>query len=406
MTAHNTPKVHCVIRQALRGQRIGPRQLAEQIGVDIKQLWSWLEPTWSQTLDIPQSILHDLEDAIDDTSAFYNTQHLLSIDQINRRSLERLFYVTDMFQPLARRQVRCNILNGAVLACLFYEASTRTRFSFSTAFSRMGGAVVTEADMLQSSSVAKGESTSDTSRVISGYADIVVVRHSELGFAERYASDSLVPVINAGDGSGEHPTQAILDVYTIESEFLYREKTIDGSCIAIIGDLKHGRTVHSLIKLLSLYERLTFKIFSITDLELPNDFHDLLSGRGHTLEVCDSLRNAVNAADVIYATRVQTERIAQDLTGVTGCRLTREVLDDCKKDVIVLHPLPRDFRPDALDIGTDLDSYSGFMPFGQANNGVPVRMAIFSEILGITDKIEFADSIPWARRIPYPQALP
>lgn len=199
--------------------------------------------------------------------AFGPGRHLLSVQQFDRSSLDQLFSLADLVTPIAERQSVCTVLDGAVLGSLFFEPSTRTRLSFESAFLRLGGEVTTTTGFTFSS-MAKGESIEDTSRVVSGYSDVLVVRHPDEGSVAQFASASTVPVLNAGDGAGEHPSQALLDVYTLTRELGARGEVIDQSTIAVVGDLRYGRTVHSLMKLLALAEGLSFQLFSPDGLSL------------------------------------------------------------------------------------------------------------------------------------------
>ncbi len=192
---------------------------------------------------------------------FEGKPQLLSVDQFSRDSVEALFRVADIMQPIARRRKISRVLEGAVLGNLFFEASTRTRVSFGAAFCRLGGSVC-DTTGFTFSSMAKGESIYDTSRVMSGYVDALVIRHPEQGSVAEFARATNVPVINGGDGPGEHPSQALLDLYTIQREFSRLGKIVDGAHIALVGDLKYGRTVHSLVKLLALYRGIKFTLIS------------------------------------------------------------------------------------------------------------------------------------------------
>ena len=244
---------------------------ADRIGSRRRALDSWLLPDESNEFRaMPEvarrfvlEILANTPRAEANTQSVYTEstppapdgplRHLLSVDQFSRESAEDLFRLADVMLPIARRQKVTRVLEGAVLGNLFFEASTRTRVSFGAAFCRLGGSVC-DTTGFTFSSMAKGESIHDTSRVISGYADAIVVRHPDLGAVAEFARATNVPVVNGGDGPGEHPTQALLDLYTIQREFSRLGKRVDGAHIALVGDLKYGRTVHSLIKLLSLYK--------------------------------------------------------------------------------------------------------------------------------------------------------
>jgi len=315
--------------------------------------------------------------------------HLLSVTQFNRDSLEALFHVADTMQPIARRKKVSRVLEGAVLGSLFFEASTRTRVSFGAAFCRLGGTVC-DTTGFTFSSMAKGESIYDTSRVMSGYVDALVVRHPEQGSVAEFARATNIPVINAGDGPGEHPSQAILDVYTIQREFSRLGKLVDGAHIAIVGDLKYGRTVHSLIRLLSLYRGLKFTLIAPAALEMPAYLVDMAASHGHVVEQTTSLQTGLQGADVVDATRIQKERFeGEAIEGYTPEFQVCKALVDavCKPDVVLMHPLPRDGRAGANDLSTDLNHDPRLAIFRQTDNGIAVRMALFAVLLGVENQV-------------------
>ncbi len=318
-------------------------------------------------------------------------RHILSIDSFDRTTLEQLLAVARVLEPVARRQFRCNVLDGAVLANLFFEASTRTRMSFHTAFSRLGGSVV-DTTGFTFSSISKGESLADTARVIAGYADAIVLRHPEQGSVAHFAEHLHVPVINAGDGAGEHPSQALLDYYTISSEFTRLKKRIDGMNIAMVGDLKHGRTIHSLCKLLSLFNGIHFRFIAPPSLQMPADLLNLLRERGHQVAEYSSIADGLPGADVLYATRIQRERIegGEQMEGYgENFRINAAAIRRfAEPDTIILHPLPRDSRDGAYDLAIDLDENPQLAIFRQADNGVTVRMALFAMVLDVHNGIE------------------
>ncbi len=321
----------------------------------------------------------------DDLPPFGAGRHLLSVQQFDRESLQRLFALADLVRPIAERRSICTVLDGAVLGSLFFEPSTRTRLSFESAFLRLGGEVTTTTGFTFSS-MAKGESIADTSRVVSGYSDVLVVRHPDEGSVAEFAAASVVPVINAGDGTGEHPSQALLDFYTLRAELGGRGKPVDGCTIAIVGDLKYGRTVHSLIKLLSLAQNVTFRMFSPASLELPDAVASYTRARGHQVIDCDSVIEALTGADVVYATRVQRERMTKEVlttANVSGNLVNKQILTAAgAQDVIIMHPLPRDSRQDSFDLSSDVDDLPGLAIFHQTDNGLLIRMAIFLTALG------------------------
>ncbi|MDO4643211.1 MAG: aspartate carbamoyltransferase [Cardiobacteriaceae bacterium] len=318
-------------------------------------------------------------------------RHVLSIEQFNRSELEQLLEVAKILEPVAQRQYRCNALEGAMMANLFFEASTRTRISFHTAFSRLGGHVC-DTTGFTFSSLSKGESLQDTARVISGYADTIVMRHPETGSVAQFAEGICVPVINAGDGTGEHPSQALLDYYTIHNEFARLGKTIDGMTIALVGDLKHGRTIHSLCRLLRLFRNITFHFIAPPALAAPPSLLDSLKAAGHHVQEFDSISNGLRGVDIIYATRIQRERIegGEEMEGYSeDYRINRAAIENyAEKDVVIMHPLPRDGRAGAFDLSTDLDDLPNLAIFRQADNGVTMRMAIFATVLDVHTDIE------------------
>ena len=316
--------------------------------------------------------------------------HLLSVTQFDRPGLEALFDLADRLRPVQRGQARCQALQGAVVASLFFEPSTRTRLSFESAFCQLGGSVISTTGFTFSS-MAKGESIHDTARVVSGYCDAMVVRHPDAGSVAQFAQASVVPVINAGDGAGEHPSQALLDVYTMRAELAVRGKSLDGATLAVLGDLRYGRTVHSLLQLLGLYHDVHVRLFSPHALQLPARFHDLVRASGNTLAECGSVAEAITGADVIYATRVQKERLSEEDAAqlrLEGDLLNAELLHThASPDVIVMHPLPRDSRHNSYDLSVDVDQEPGLAIFHQTDNGIPIRMAIFATTLGIADTV-------------------
>ena len=304
-------------------------------------------------------------------------QDVVSIAQFERADLEQLFEIADACLPIARGEARSSALAGRLLANLFFEPSTRTRLSFGSAFLRLGGAIESTVGV-QFSSMAKGESLEDTVRVIDGYADVIVLRHPVEGSARRAAAVATHPVINAGDGAGEHPTQALLDAYTI----LRERGRIDGLHVALIGDLKYGRTVHSLARLLTRYRDVTVLLASPPELALPAPLLEELSASGTKFRAVASLEEAVRAADVLYVTRLQAERFedpAEAARLIGSYVVDRALLDRAGNlEVTILHPLPR-----LHDLSTDVDDLPGAAYFRQTHYGVPVRMALFCEVFGV-----------------------
>jgi aspartate carbamoyltransferase catalytic subunit len=314
---------------------------------------------------------------------------LLSVDQFTRESAESLFQLADVMQPIARRQKISRVLEGAVLGNLFFEASTRTRVSFGAAFCRLGGSVC-DTTGFTFSSMAKGESIYDTSRVLSGYVDALVVRHPDQGSVAEFARATNIPVINGGDGPGEHPSQALLDLYTIQREFSRLGKNVDGAHIAMIGDLKYGRTVHSLSKLLALYRGIKFTLIAPQTLEMPIHIVERIAINGNVVEQTSDLAKGLRGADVVYATRIQKERFGNEvIEGYTPEFQINQALVNavCGPDTLIMHPLPRDSRPGANDLGADLIHDPRLAIFRQTDNGIPVRMAIFASLLDVADQV-------------------
>ena len=301
-------------------------------------------------------------------------QDILTVDQFNRPLLRYLFELTDVMKRL--KGTGCvSLLQDKVLGNLFFEASTRSRMSFASAFMYLGGRVNSTTGVTFSS-ISKGESLIDTLSVIPLYCDILVIRHPELGAAEKAAQYSNVPVINSGDGHGEHPTQALLDLYTIYQE----KKQIDGLTISMIGDLRFGRTVHSLIKLLSLYSNVRF-IFAAPDVvQLSQSRLDEVRQLGFDVQVTDDFDSAISQADVIYSTRIQKERFEnqEEYKSIENYYVLNKekVLKYCKSDVTIMHPLPR-----TTEISIDVDSLPNAAYFRQAENGLYSRMALFLSVL-------------------------
>ncbi|MGI4862024.1 MAG: aspartate carbamoyltransferase [Janthinobacterium lividum] len=401
------------LRDAMRRLNMTRDAFAGRIGVTRRALDTWLLPEESQeSRTMPEIVERFVQEIMarpagssPDLSTtqsaypaasphagaiqFEGRPQLLSVDQFSRESVEDLFRVADMMQPIARRQKISRVLEGAVLGNLFFEASTRTRVSFGAAFCRLGGSVC-DTTGFTFSSMAKGESIYDTSRVLSGYVDALVVRHPEQGSVAEFARATNIPVINGGDGPGEHPSQALLDLYTIQREFSRLGKIVDGAHIAMVGDLKYGRTVHSLSKLLALYRNLRFTLIAPPSLEMPTYIVEQLARHGHAVVQTENLHDGLQGADVVYATRIQKERFADEsFEGYTPEFQINQALVDavCGPDTLIMHPLPRDGRPGANDLSTDLNHDSRLAIFRQTDNGIPVRMAIFATLMGVENQV-------------------
>jgi aspartate carbamoyltransferase catalytic subunit len=325
--------------------------------------------------------------------------HILSVKQFERSDVERVFDVADSMVPYARRERITKVLEGAILGNMFFEPSTRTRVSFGCAFNLLGGQVRETADV-NTSSISKGESLYDTARVLSGYSDIIVMRHPQMGSASEFAKASRVPVVNGGDGPNEHPSQALLDLYTIKKELLSNDRQVDGMNIAMIGDLKHGRTVHSLSQLLLLYDNITFTLISPQELKMPAEIVSELTAAGHKVIETEDMEAGLNDNDTVYLTRIQEERFTTKLEADIyrgRFRLNQSIYTRyCQPNTVIMHPLPRDSREEANELDSDLNQHPSLAIFRQTDNGVVVRMALFALVLDVANKIDdSATDVGW-----------
>jgi aspartate carbamoyltransferase len=328
----------------------------------------------------------------------FTGSHVLSISQFDTAAVERLFQVADAMEPYARREKRTRVLDGAILGNLFFEPSTRTRVSFGCAFNLLGGHVRETTD-IKASAISKGESLYDTARVISGYSDIIAMRHPTAGSVEEFARASRVPVINAGDGPSEHPSQALLDLYTIRKE-LNIAGPVENLRIAMVGDLKHGRTVHSLSKLLSLYKNIHFTMVSPRALAMPGEIIEELRRAGHTVVETDNMEEGLHDNDTVYLTRIQEERFASQAEADLyrgKFRLNQAIYTrHCKPNTVIMHPLPRDSRAEANELDNDMNEHPNLAIFRQTDNGVLIRMALFALVLGVADEVDkHAEEVTW-----------
>jgi carbamoyl-phosphate synthase / aspartate carbamoyltransferase / dihydroorotase len=291
-----------------------------------------------------------------------------------KEQLNDIFNLASIFKSRVHKDRPCDeVLRGKVMASCFYEVSTRTCCSFAAAMQRLGGRVIYMDE--SSSSVKKGETLEDSIAVMSGYADVVVLRHPEVGAMARAAEVSLKPVINAGDGIGEHPTQALLDVFTIREEI----GTVNGLTITLVGDLKHGRTVHSLARLLTLYN-VNINYVSPMTLAMPDSVVSYVKSKGIKQNVFSSLEEVLPTTDVLYMTRIQKERFASEEEYNATCGLyvvTPKLMTKAKNRMIVMHPLPRNFE---IDKAFDNDKRAAY--FRQAEYGMYVRMSLLALVLG------------------------
>jgi aspartate carbamoyltransferase catalytic subunit len=302
-------------------------------------------------------------------------RHVVESQQFDRPLLERVFHLSNEMREVAASGGN-NLLAGRIMATLFYEPSTRTRLSFESAMMRLGGQVITTENAREFSSAVKGETIEDTVRIVGSYADVLVIRHYESGAAGRAAAYSPVPVINAGDGPGQHPTQALLDLFTIQSELGH----IDGIRIAMVGDLANGRTVRSLSYLLALYQDIEITFVAPPAVGMREDIKEHLRSHGVSFREEQDLRSVLPACDVVYQTRIQKERFADrpgEYEAVRGIYvIDREAMELLPRSAIVMHPLPRvdEIRPEVDD-----DLRAAY--FRQAANGVFVRMALLKLLL-------------------------
>lgn len=306
-------------------------------------------------------------------TAFYG-RDILSVKQFSRADIEYIFGVAHEMEEMVRRVGSFDLLKGKILASLFYEPSTRTSSSFTSAMERLGGSVIPISEV-RYSSVSKGESLPDTVRTLEAYADVIVLRHPEVGSAELAAKYASKPIINAGDGVGEHPTQALLDLFTIQQEL----NKIDGLTITMVGDLKYGRTVHSLARLLTLFD-VRINYVSPEILRMPEHILAEVNERNIPQQSYNKLDPVLAESDVLYVTRVQKERF-EDPELYEQVRnsfvITAETLQKAKEEMIVMHPLPR-----VGEISMDVDDDPRAAYFRQMGYGLYVRMALLAMVLG------------------------
>ncbi len=310
----------------------------------------------------------------DQRTAPWYGKSILSVKQFSRQDLMYIFEVAHEMREMVERIGAFDLLKGKILANLFYEPSTRTASSFTAAMERLGGSVI-PINEVKYSSVAKGESLPDTVRSLECYADVVVLRHPEVGASALAAKYARKPIINGGDGVGEHPTQALLDLFTIMEEL----GQADGLTVTLLGDLKNGRTVHSLSRLLSLFDvRLNYVSPEI--LRMPPEIIAELDKKGIPQQEHQSLEAALPESDVLYVTRVQKERFddPQAYEKVKGAYvITPETMERAKETMIVMHPLPR-----VGEISMELDDDPRAAYFRQMEYGMYVRMALLAMVLG------------------------
>ena len=310
----------------------------------------------------------------DQRTAPWYGRDIISVKEMSRKDLEYIFGVAHEMREMVSRVGSFDLLKGKILANLFYEPSTRTSSSFTSAMERLGGSVI-PINEVHYSSVAKGESLPDTIRTLECYADVIVLRHPDVGAAKTAADAARKPIINAGDGIGEHPTQALLDMFTILEEL----KGVDGLTVTMVGDLKFGRTVHSLSRLLSLYD-VKINYVAPDILKMPDEIMQELSAKGVKQTEHTNLDEIVGESDVLYVTRVQRERFkdpaeydkTKDMFVISG-----ETMARAKDRMVVMHPFPR-----VNEIKPEVDDDPRAAYFRQMEYGLYVRMALLAMVLG------------------------
>jgi len=304
---------------------------------------------------------------------FYD-KDLVSIRDLSREQIEYILDLSKKMVPYAKGEKVKRALDGKILGNLFFEPSTRTKLSFESAAYRLGCDVIDVSEMSMTS-IAKGETLADTIRMVDAYCDVIVLRHPYEGAARLAADVSENPVINAGDGAGSHPTQMLLDLFTMREA----KGSLDGLNVALVGDLKYGRTVHTLAQALTMFG-VKLTLVAPESLQMPQDIVDGLRSKGCNPKKTTDLEGAIEDTDVLYVTRIQKERFPDpaEYQKVAGTyRIDNNILRSAKDDMIVMHPLPR-----VNEIATEVDTTPHARYFQQAFNGVPVRMAILCAILG------------------------
>ena len=302
---------------------------------------------------------------------------IISMNDMSKEEILEILEIAKKIEKTSEEE-KLNFLKGKIIATLFFEPSTRTKMSFESAAFRLGAQVL-QLPPLELSSVKKGESFSDTIKMVESYSDVIVVRHPNDGAARLASTTSQKPVLNAGDGSNQHPSQTLLDLYTIKEE----KGTLNNLSIAFVGDLKYGRTVHSLVKALTHFNPVIYFV-APKILQMPSYLIDDLDKNNIKYEILEDFRDCLDKIDVFYMTRIQKERFPdiEDYEKVKGVYVInkKNILGKCKEDMIILHPLPR-----VDEISTDLDDTKHALYFKQAKNGIPIRQAMMMKVL---DKVK------------------
>ncbi|RDX88199.1 Aspartate carbamoyltransferase 2, chloroplastic, partial [Mucuna pruriens] len=306
----------------------------------------------------------------------FQLDDVIEAQQFDRDILSAIFEVARDMENVEKDSPGSQLLKGYLMATLFYEPSTRTRLSFESAMRRLGGEVLTTENAREFSSAAKGETLEDTIRTVEGYSDIIVMRHFESGAARRAAATADIPIINAGDGPGQHPTQALLDVYTIGREI----GKIDGLKVGLVGDLANGRTVRSLAYLLAKFKDVKIYFVSPDVVKMKDDIKDYLTSKGVKWEECADLVEVASECDVVYQTRIQKERFGERIDLYEKARgkyiVNQGILKVMPKHAVVMHPLP---RLDEITVDVDADPRAAY--FRQAKYGLYIRMALLKLLL-------------------------
>ncbi|XP_024385435.1 aspartate carbamoyltransferase, chloroplastic [Physcomitrium patens] len=344
-----------------QGIGIGKRQEGNRVMMTVGAV-----PPTKETSNVHQSTLNNR----------FPLQDVLEAQQFDRDLLTSIFEVAREMEEVERDSAGSQLLKGFLMATLFYEPSTRTRLSFESAMKRLGGEVLTTENAREFSSAAKGETLEDSIRTVEGYSDIIVLRHFESGAAKKAADTANIPVINAGDGPGQHPTQALLDMYTIQRE----TGRLDNITVGLVGDLAHGRTVRSLAYLLAKYEGVKIYFVAPDVVRMKDDIKDHLTESGVDWEESSDLMQVASKCDVIYQTRIQQERFGDRIDLYNEARgkyiVDTKVMDVLPKHGVVLHPLP---RLDEITVEVDSDPRAAY--FRQAKNGLYIRMALLKLLL-------------------------
>jgi aspartate carbamoyltransferase catalytic subunit len=301
---------------------------------------------------------------------------ILHVKDLKLEQISLILETAARYENVMASGGRLTNMAGKVLATLFFEPSTQTRLTFETAMLRLSGHVVSVTDAKTSSSAVKGETLYDTGKMIDGYADVAVIRHMAVGSAKELADGAFVPVINGGDGAGQHPTQALMDLYTIQKE----RGRLNNLTVTLAGDLKNGRTVHSLSWMLGKYGP-RFYFVSPEELKMPEEITKVLQDDGIEITETTNLTEAAAKSDVLYMTRIQKERFtdAEEYERLKGSYVVnKELINSAKHGVTIMHPLPR-----VDEIAREVDEYEGAAYFRQAANGLPIRMAIIALVTGL-----------------------